>query len=363
MDSTALLAQPLIAVGRYAEATEPGVHLFRFDGVTGALTAVGAYTGITNPSFLIAHPNRRWLYVASETSGRIPGSVWALRLAGDPPTLEPLNQRPSGGDSPCHLQLDASGKWLLASNYSSGSVAVLPIRADGSLGELTDLQQHHGRGPHPERQEGPHAHSAVFAPDNRFVIVADLGIDQLRLYRFDATAGKLVAHDQVDTQPGAGPRHMAFHPDGRFLYVANELNNTVGVYDYIAADGTLRPWQVIATLPPGSTENIVAHIYLSPSGRHLYVSNRGHDSITVFAAADDEVTIATVAPCGGRWPRHFTPVPGGRFLLVANQHSDEITTLPLLADPPLIGAPVARAAVSRAACVQVITPGDTEPHD
>lgn len=332
--------------------------MFRFDGATGALVAGGSYAGIANPSFLVAHPNRRWLYAVSETDQQrdgAPGSVWALRFGREPPVIQPINQRPSGGDWPCHLELDLSGRWLLVSNYSSGTIAVLPILPDGALGELADPVQHHGRSVHPQRQEGPHTHSAAFAPDNRFVIVADLGLDRLLVYAFDPATGKLAAHASMHTRPGAGPRHIAFHPSGRRVYVANELDNTVSAYDYDAAQGLLRERQTLDTLPAGAPENTVAHIRVSPSGQRVYVSNRGHNSVAVFdVEADGRLARIAVCSCGGDWPRHFALAPGDRFMLVANQYSGDVSVLPLLAGPHAIGAPVARAAVTQASCVQFV---------
>ncbi|MCI0394617.1 MAG: lactonase family protein, partial [Chloroflexi bacterium] len=208
---------------------------------------------------------------------------------------------------------------------------------------------------HPQRQERPHAHSTIFAPDNRFVIVADLGMDELLVYAFDSSAGKLHPQVQTATRPGAGPRHMVFHPGGRRLYVANELDSTVTVYHYEPNDGGLREQQRVDTLPPGAPENAVADIHLSPAGGRVYVSNRGHDSIAVFdVAPDGRLARIAVAPCGGQWPRHFTLAPGGRFILVANQYSDELVALPLLAGPEAIGPPVARAAVRQPSCVQFV---------
>src|SRR5262249_46037908 len=169
-----------------------------------------------------------------------PGTVSALRFDASSGAIEPINHRSSRGDAPCHLALDATGEWLLASNYTSGSVIVYHIGNDGALSEATDFIQHHGSGANPQRQEGPHAHSATLTPDNHYAIVADLGLDQLVVYELDTSAGKLWPHAQTHTQPGAGPRHIAFHPNGRRVYLGNELDNTVNVYDYDAAVGTLR---------------------------------------------------------------------------------------------------------------------------
>lgn len=355
MSNSTAFEQPLVIVGGYAGVDQPGIHLFRFDAATGALNASGAFAGIVNPSFVVPHPQQPWLYAVSETSAEengTPGSVWALRFKREPLQLEPINHQPSAGDSPCHLQLDASGKWLLVSNYSSGTVAVLPILADGALGEMTDRIQHTGSSVNQERQAGPHAHSATFTPDQRFVIVADLGLDQLLVYAFDAAEGKLQAHGHAAAQPGAGPRHIAFHPNGHFVYVANELNNTASLYNYDTANGTLRERQAIDTIPAGQ-ENSVADIHLSPSGQHVYVSNRGHESITVFDVADDgQLSQAATISCGGSWPRHFMLAPGRRFVLVANQYSGNVAVLPLNAESEAIGEATAHAVVSQASCVQ-----------
>jgi 6-phosphogluconolactonase len=356
MGDTTASAQVLVVVGGYADAAQPGIHVFQCDTATGSLVACATLDGIANPSFLVVHPNQRWLYAVSETSAHsdgTPGSVWALRYEPDPPILKPINHQPSGGDSPCHAQLDASGHWLLVSNYGTGTIAVLPILADGSLGEITDVVQHQGSSVHPQRQAGPHTHSSTVTPDNRFVIVADLGLDQLLVYAFDSSAGKLNAHARAETQPGAGPRHMVFHPGGQFMYVANELASSVSLYDYDATRGTLRQRQTIATLPAGPLENLPAHIAISPSGQRVYVSNRGHDSISVFdVEADGRLARATIASCGGTWPRHFALAPGDNFMLVANQRSDEVGVLRLSPGAEAIGTPVARVRVAQAACVQ-----------
>jgi 6-phosphogluconolactonase len=344
-----------LLVGSYAPADRPGIYAFAFDGATGALTSLGATPLIANPSFLAVHPNRRWLYAVSETAQAVdgaPGAVWALRYDLAPWRLEPINAQPSGGDHPCHLALDPSGRWLIVSNYTSGSLAVLPLGPDGALGATADHVQHRGHGPHPERQGGPHAHSAAFAPGGCFVLVADLGIDQILVYRFDASNGRLTAHTHAEARPGAGPRHLAFHPNGEWVYVANELDSTVGVYAFDAAAGALRERQVVETLPPGAPANTVADIHLSPDATRLYVSNRGHNSLAVFAVAPDgRLARMATPPCGGDWPRNFAVAPDGRFLIVANQYSGEVVVLPALESLPALGAPAARAPVPGAAFV------------
>jgi 6-phosphogluconolactonase len=343
-------------VGSYAAANAPGIHAFTFDTASGELTAGWSFTGIANPSFLALHPNGRWLYAVSETSQQSDGKggeVWSLHLPDQVSDPQPLNHQASGGDWPCHLVIDGTGRWLLVSNYGTGTVGVLPILANGALGEMADLVQHHGSGRDPKRQEGPHAHSTIFTPDNRFAIVADLGIDQLVIYAFDPSTGHLLRHGHVDTRPGAGPRHLAFHPNGQYLYVAHELDNTVGVYDYHAERGGLVERQIIETLPPGAPESLIADIHLAPTGDRLYVSNRGDDSVAVFAIMErGQLERIAISTCGGNWPRNFAIAPGGQFLLVANQYSNEVTALPVLDANEVLDKPRSSVAVPGAACVQ-----------
>jgi 6-phosphogluconolactonase len=339
----------LMLVGSYASAEQPGIYAFYFDSATGALSAHGSFAGVDNPSFLAVHPNGRWLYSVGEAGS---GSVWALRYQRDPWSIAAINNQPSHGDAPCHLLLDSTGRWLLVSNYSSGSAALLPILEDGALGEATDVVQHQGSGPNLQRQAGPHAHSAALTPDQRYAIIADLGIDQLVIYRFDATAGKLHPHGHASARPGAGPRHMVFHPNGQHLYAANELDSTVTLYDYDAAGGTLRERQTIDTLPHSVEGNSVADIHIAPSGQRLYASNRGHDSLAVYdIGADGQLTAVAFPSCGGKVPRNFALAPGERFVLAANQSSGDIAVLPVLAGAAALGAPVARAAVPGASFI------------
>lgn len=344
----------VLYVGSYAAADQPGIYEFSLDAATGALTEQGSVAGIASPSFLTLHPHQRWLYAVSETqqADGQPGGVWAIYLAHDPARLELINRQPSGGDWPCHLAIDASGRWLVVSNYGTGSVGVFPILADGALGALTDLVQHQGSGPDPERQQGPHAHSAIFSPDQRFVIVADLGMDALLVYQFDAQLGRLAPHAQVSTPPGTGPRHMAWHPNQPRLYVAHELASKLEVYDYDVAVGALQAREIHNTLPPDAPPNWVADIHVTPEGDRVFVSNRGHESLAVFrVTAEGGLAREAVAPCGGQWPRNFALAPGGRFVVVANQYTDNLAVLPLDPGPAAVGVPVTQAAVPGASCV------------
>lgn len=338
-----------IFVSGYAEAGNPSIHVVDFDSANSVLTIKGAFAEVENPSFLAIHPNREWVYAVSETEA---GAVWALRYDAESHTFTSLNHQSSGGASPCHLTLDKAGRWLLVANYMSGSVGVLPIREDGTLGEMSDFIQYSGTGGDPERQKGPHAHGTIFAPDEQYLISADLGTDTLHIYRFDADNGKLIPHSEAKTQPGAGPRHTTFHRNGRLLYVANELDNTVGVYGWDGERGTLTEQQILPTLPPDSPPTTTADIHLTPAGNRLYVSNRGYDSLAIYeVAADGTLTLVAIQPSGGRNPRNFALSPDDRFVLVANEFSNEVVVF--RADEKGLGEVVARVAVPAPTCVLV----------
>jgi 6-phosphogluconolactonase len=338
----------LVLVSGYSKAEQPGIHAFQYDPAQGALTPQGDFSGIANPSFMVVHPNGRWLYAVSETDD---GLVYALELQRDPFSLRVINHQPSGGAAPCHLALSADGAWLAVANYTSGTASLLPIADDGTLGIPADLVRHSGSGPHPRRQEGPHAHSATFTPDGGFVIIADLGIDALMVYRLDTPTGRLSLHEQVATEPGAGPRHLAVHPNGQCIYVANELGNTVSVYAYDGTGG-LQHRQTLPSLPPDAPENTIADIHLDAAAERLYVSNRGHNSIAVYGvSAHGELRHIATPSCGGNWPRNFAVAPGGAHVLVANQRSDGVMVLPITPDDTALGAPVALATMPAPACV------------
>jgi 6-phosphogluconolactonase len=346
----------LIFASGYAAATQTGIHAFMFDEASGTLTPYGSFAGILNPSFTIIHPNGRWLYAVSETSQAsdgTPGGVAALSFEREPFAMSLLNHQPSGGDWPCHLQFDRTDRWLFVANYGSGSISVYPLQADGSLGEMSDHVQHSGSGANKQRQAGPHAHSVTLSPDNQFALVADLGLDQIVTYKFDSNTGKLSRQGEARTRPGAGPRHLAFHPNGRWLYADNELDSTVTLFDYVATSGTLVERQNLSTIPADSPENGVADIHLTPNGKRLYVSNRGHNSLAVYdIGGDGRMTLVSIPNCGGNWPRNFALSPNGKFVLVANQYSNEVCVLPVLEGTKALDAPVTRTALAGASCIQ-----------
>ena len=351
-------------VGSYGHSDHATVHICSMDETSGDLRVVGTASGISNPSFLAVSPGGGHLYAVGETGlagDGTPGSVHAFRIVTRPDALElvAMNHQPSGGDHPCHLCIDADGRWVVVSNYGTGTVAVLPIKPDGGLGEIASIVQHTGSGPNPDRQGGPHAHAAIFTPGGRFLIAADLGADRLFISAFDPYTGSLRPHGEVETNVGAGPRHLAFHPDGAHLFVVNELENSLTLYRWDADAGMLRERSTLPTLPPDAPESIAADIRIAADGRHIYVSNRGHDSVAVFVFDQHRLVRVAVRPCAGAWPRGLGLGPGGNHLVVANQHSDEVVVLPVSADGSDIGAPVARVRIPRPTCVAFV--GAPEP--
>ena len=327
-------ARPLVFFGTYTGAKSKGIYVSRIDPATGRLTAPELAAESVNPSFLAVHPNRRFLYAVNELgeyNGKPGGAVSAFAIDARAGKLTLLNQQSSGGGGPCHLVVDKAGRNVLVANYGGGSVAVLPIQEGGRLGEATAFIQHTGSSVNPRRQKEPHAHSINLDTANRFAFAADLGLDRILVYRFDAAKGTLTPNEPpfAIVAPGAGPRHFAFHPRGRFAYVINEMQCTVTAFSYNARRGELVEVQTISTLPAGqdmspnfSTAEVQAH----PSGKFLYGSNRGHDSIIVFTIEPKtgKLTYVENQSTRGKTPRNFGIDPTGKFLLAANQGSDTV---------------------------------------
>jgi 6-phosphogluconolactonase len=330
----------LVYVGTYTggNSKSQGIYMYKLQA-NGSNTAqhetlepLGLAAEVASPSFLEIDPERRLLFAVNETSdfgGRPTGAVSSFLIDVATGKLKRLSQRPSMGGGPCHLVLDKSRRHVLVANYGGGSVAVFPIGTDGTLGEATDFHQHAGKSVNPRRQEGPHAHCVTFDPAGKFLFVCDLGLDKVMIYRYDSQHGKLTANEPAfaSLKPGAGPRHMAFRPDGKFAYVINELDSTVTAFAYDAATGTLRDLQSVSTLPPDfDGSNTTAEIAVHPSGKFLYGSNRGHDSIALFAidADDGTLTYFDTHSTGGKTPRNFEISPTGEHLIAANQNSDTL---------------------------------------
>jgi len=317
----------LLYVGTYTENTRSeGVYLVRMDRRSGELLRVGAVDAAANPSFLSIHPNGRVLYAVNEREPA--GMVSAFAIESGTGALTRLNEQPSGGGAPCYVSVDRSGRALLVANYGGGSVALLPIEANGALA-AAHVVQHTGKGPNAERQEAPHAHCILPDRSNRFALAADLGADRVFVYRLDLDAKSLRHIEEGDAvmRPGAGPRHLAFHPTLPLVFVANELDSTVATLRFDSTRGALSPQSTLSTVPAGWTgTNYPADIHVAANGRTLYVSNRGHNSIAVFSVAESTGALALeqVVSTEGDWPRNFSLDPTGRWLLVANQRSDSV---------------------------------------
>lgn len=324
----------LMYAGTYTagESKSKGIYAYRFDSDTGQVTPIGLAVETVNPSFLAIAPNHRFLYAVNEVGdykGEKSGAVSAFAIDQKTGKLTLLNQVASKGADPCYITLDKTGKYVLAANYTGGSIAVFPVLEDGRLGEASAFVQHTGHGTNPARQEGPHAHSIDLSPDNRFAIVDDLGLDETLVYKFDAGKGTLSPNDPpfAKADPGAGPRHLAIYPSGKFAYVTNEMGDSVAAFTFDSAAGTLQPLQTISTIPKNFTgHNDDAEIEIHPSGKFLYASNRGHDSIAVFSIDSNSGRLAfeEYVPAKGQSPRNFVIAPGGKFLFAENEKSDNV---------------------------------------
>jgi 6-phosphogluconolactonase len=317
----------------------------RFDAATGKLTAPVLAAAAKNPSFLAVHPTLPVLYAVSEVAdadGKPTGAVLSFAIDEATGTLTAKNHQSSGGGGPCHVSVDRTGRVALAANYGGGSVICLGLAADGSLepvaaGKPGGFIQHEGKGPNPQRQEAPHGHSINPSPDGRFAVACDLGVDKVFIHALDVDKATLAPHGFGRGAPGAGPRHFAFHPDGRHGYAVNELDLTVTAFAYDPQAGTLESIQAISTLPADvtdtkgfSTAEIVAH----PSGKFLYASNRGHDSIAMYRVdgGTGRLTFLGAELIQGKTPRNFVIDPSGKFLLAAGQNSHTVTVFAIDAE-------------------------------
>jgi 6-phosphogluconolactonase len=319
-----------VFVGTYTNPKSKGIYRLELDLATGKLADLKLAAESPSPSFLAIHPSGKYLYAVGE-GGAKSGSVSAFAVDRKTGQLKFLNRQSSVGSGPCHIVVDKAGKNALIANYGGGSAAVLPIQADGNLAESSSFQQHKGSSVDKSRQEAPHAHSINLDKDNRYAFVADLGLDKVLVYRFDAENHKITPNEPpaAELAPGAGPRHFAFHPNGKYAYVINEMDMTVTAFDYDAANGALKNRQTITTLPAGvkdtkgmSTAEVVVH----PSGKFLYGSNRGHNTIAVFSIDPSSGDLRATGHQGNKikTPRNFAIEPTGRYLLVANQDGNSI---------------------------------------
>lgn len=321
-----------VYIGTYTNAKSKGIYRFDLDMSTGALASKGLAVETDSPSYLAVHPSHKFLYAVNEISnfkGEKDGAVSAFSIDPHSGKLTFINQQPSRGDGPCHIAMDKAGKNALVANYGAGSIAALPIKEDGSLAPATGFVQHSGSSVDSARQEGPHAHSVTFSPDYRFLMAADLGLDKVFIYHFDTETGMFSPNDPPagEVPPGSGPRHFAFHPTAHFAYVINEMKSTLTTFVYDAKTGSLKAIDTVSTLPVGyKGSTSTAELQFHPSGKFLYGSNRGHDSISIFTVngTTGKTHLIGNTPTHGKTPRCFQIDPTGTFLLAANQESDSL---------------------------------------
>jgi 6-phosphogluconolactonase len=315
-------------IGTYTQTGSDGIYVCRVDPDTGVLTPISS-AKTPNPTFLALHPNGRFLYAANELDADA-AAVTAYAIHPATAALTELNQQPTHAPAPCHVVVDATGRWLIAANYGNGDICVYPIQNDvtvGALGPLSQRIQQTSQAANTERQEGPHGHSVTLDAANRFAFACDLGLDRVFIYRLDGERGALLPHGEARLAAGAGPRHFAFHPSGAFAYVINELDNTITAFAYDAVRGELRTLQTLGTLPAGYTAtSYCADVHVHPSGQFLYGSNRGHNSLAIFGIDQASGQLSPIGhqPVGGDWPRNFALHPTARWLYAANQNSDTI---------------------------------------
>ncbi len=328
-----------VYVGTYTGGESKGIYLYRFNERTGRLIPLGLAAEMANPSFVVADPKRHFLYALSEfpnrsanasrAHGPVDGSISSFAINPRTGALKFLNRVSSDGVGPAHVGMDKTGKILFAANYESGSIASYAIRPDGSIGAMTGFDQHHGHSVNPLRQRGPHAHEAAVSPDNRFLFTPDLGLDRILIYRINYAKRTFTPNQPTyaAVKPGLGPRHIAFAPNGKFAYVVCEMGSAVVAFSYNHETGALTPIQTISTLPAGySGQSAAAEIHIDKTGRFLYVSNRGQNTITEFDIhkSTGKLTPVQSISTGGKIPRNFVIDPAGRYLIAANQDSNNI---------------------------------------
>ena len=362
-------AERRIFIGTYTgnDSVSRGIYTCLFDDDTGRLSSPVLAAEAVSPSFLAIHPNGQWLFAVNEISegeGRGNGAVSAFRMSENG-QLTLINQQPSLGGAPCHCDIDATGKYLLIANYVGGNVVVYPIGDDGSLHPASSNIQHVGSSVNAQRQEAAHAHSINLSADNQFAYAADLGTDRIQIYRFDAGRGLLSAStpSSVSVQAGGGPRHFDIHPNGRFAYSNNELTAMVSVFHRDPEYGGLTLVQDISTLPDGAdVRKSTAECLVHPSGKFVYVSNRGHDSIAIFRVnpQDGKLSIVAVTSTGGREPRNFFIDPSGKWLLAENQNSDSVIVFTINPESGAITPTTNRIEVGRPVCIRMV-PESTNP--
>jgi 6-phosphogluconolactonase len=359
MPSDVIADDPLIFISAFAAGEKGAIHAFGFDSKTGSLTSKRQTTDVQHPFFLVVSPDGRFLYsIDTEKFGGSENEfVAAYAIKDRSGKLKRLNQQSAKGTASCYLDIDASGKTVVLANYSTGSVAALPVQTDGSLGEAAAFVQHEGSSVNPKRQKAPYAHSIVISPDNRFALAADLGIDKVLIYRLDAAASKLSvnkAQVSISVEPGSGPRHLTFHPNGKNVYLINELKNSVTFFTYEPDSGKLTTQQTISTLPAdfdGVTHT--ADVKITPNGKFLYGTNRGHDSIACYRIGDDgRLSLIKIEPSLGKGPQNLLITPDGRWVICANMPGNSVIVFGINSDTGELTATGEPVSMSMPSCIR-----------
>lgn len=348
-------ADPIVFVSEFAAGDKGGIQAYTFDTTNGRLKPLHRTAGLEHPFFLALSPDKKFLYSihAKQFGGKENEQVAAYQVVGRTGELKLLNRQSAEGTAACYLDVDRTGKMLLVANYASGSVAALPVKADGSLGEPASFHPHKGSSVNPQRQKEPHAHCIVVSPDNRYAFAADLGTDQILCYKLDPATAKLTPNKVpfAKSPPGAGPRHLTFHPNGKRVFVINELLNSVSVFDYDADAGTLTEKQTISTLPADfKGTSYCADVKITPDGKFLYGTNRGHDSIAAYTIGDDgRLSLVAIEPSRGKGPQNLAITPDGRWLLCANMPGNNLAVFgidPVTGKLKPVGEPVTQPSPS-----------------
>jgi len=345
-------------VGTYTGESSEGIYVMKFNAADGSITPVDTVSGVENPSYLALSPSNNYLYAVNENADSSEAYVSSFTIDQNNGSLSFLNRQTSGGGAPCYVDVDKEGQSVFAGNYLGGSLSMFPIGSNGTLSEPENLVKHQGSGINPQRQESPHVHCTLVSPDNRMLFVADLGTDQVKGYVYDAANNRLDtdAASVYKTEPGAGPRHLTFHPNGEYAYLVNELNGTVDALEY--EDQTLSHLQTVSTLPENYNGAISgADIHVSPDGNHLYVSNREDLNNIVIYSIEPESGMLTYigeVASGGVHPRNFIIEPTGRYLLVANRHSDNIVVFERDRETGLLEPTGSEIRVSQPVCLKLM---------
>ncbi|HEU5334639.1 MAG TPA: lactonase family protein [Terriglobales bacterium] len=352
----------IVYVGTYTGPNSKGIYAYRFNPATGRAAALGLAADAVNPSFLAISPDQKLLFAVNEVAdyhGAKSGAVSSFRIDHKSGKLTLLNQVSSRGAGPCFVSVDKNGKFVLVANYDGGSIADFPVLEDGRLGPASAFVQHTGHGANPRRQQSPHAHCIRVDRQERYALAADLGLDQLLIYHFDSRTGSLTPNRPpfAEVKAGSGPRHFTFDPGGRFLYLVNEMASTIDAFSYDGDKGTLRPMQTISTLPASfHGTSYAAEIAVHPSGRFVYASNRGQDSIAVFAVDPATHTLHSVGYVStrGKFPRNFAITPDGAYMFVANQNSNNVVIFRVNRKTGMLTAAGQSLSVGSPVCVKFV---------